>query len=194
MKKSSEKSEISLDLSKLSDRSDDILKYPRNRWPRDYSLSSSVTRRSSSAHSASRRDHRLTSITEDEKITSTFPNVQSLPGGPAGFCFTTIRAPTRLTKSAMSSQTSVRSCQQNTKQIIHSLYEIWIPQLSLNYRPFVHYVPPRSRSTSVSSERSSVSRKSLVKAGESIIDLTNLNTNRRKSSVIGIKWYISLQF
>ena len=189
MKKSSEKSEISLDLSKLSDRSDDILRYPRNRWPRDYSLSSSATRRSSSAHSASRRDHRLASISEDGKVVSAFPNVPSLSRSPAGFCFTTIRAQTRLTKSAMSDHTSVRSCQQNSKQIIHSLYEIWIPQLSLNYRPFVHYVPPRSRSTSVSSERSTASRKSLdkVRSVESVIDMSGLNLSRRKSSVIGIK-------
>lgn len=188
MKKSSEKSEISLDLSKLSDRSEDILKYPRNRWPRDYSFSSSATRtrRSSSAASASRRENRLMSISENRKL-GTFPSVTSLSKSPAGFCFTTIRNPTRLTKSAMSDHSSIPNCQQNTKQIIHSLYEIWIPQLSLNYRPFVHYVPPRSRTTSVSSEQSSVSRNSTDRAKviESVIELCNFNMSRRRSSVVG---------
>ncbi|XP_062608316.1 uncharacterized protein LOC134270155 [Saccostrea cucullata] len=191
MKKSLEKSEISLDLSKLSDRSDDILRYPRNRWPRDYSLSrsSSATRRSSSAYSASRRDHHLASILEDKKL-GALPLVKSPANSPTGFCFTTIRAPTRLTKSAMSDLSSVPSCQQNTKQMIHSLYEIWIPQLSLNYRPFVHYVHPRSRSTSVSSEQSTGSRKSSerMKAVESVIELCNFNMSRRRSSVVsGVK-------
>ena len=88
-------------------------------------------------------------------------------------------------KSRPSTGSSVRR-RMNSKDIVHHLYDVWLPQLSENYRPFAYFIsiPESYRSMSRCSEFSerSLDARNKMRAAESVVEVCNRIQSRSSSA------------